>query len=132
MPRSQKKGTVEYYLGENSIHRQYEYQHDTDNKITGIIFTEHGSGGAQSYFLNLTFDDKVNPFYILWKETGLHFPDDTSGIWRNNIVFYPNNVMKVEEGGEIDFFMTMNYDTDGYPVFFSIDGGDSGAIGYNE
>jgi len=131
----------DYYYNDpesnNSLRRQYEYQYNTTSKITSIILTEYDPD-VRSFFYTYTFDDKVNPFYVLWKETGLHFPDDTGGIWRNNLVFYPNNVLRVESESKINFDMTMNYDTDGYPIFYNIhvyvgESSDrSGAISYNE
>ena len=67
----------------------------------------------------LTFDDKVNPFYTIWKSYGLplnlaygDLPDDT-------FVFFPNNLIVKENLQSQDIFrINYQYDDEDHPTFY--------------
>lgn len=116
----------------NELREMTTYQYNSNDEITHEIITTYSSSIYTNTYA-LTFDDKVNPFYIFWKNTNLYFLDNTGGFQRKNLMFYPNNVIKVEEGSSIEYDLTMTYNIDDYPTSFIVNTGsiDSGTIIYN-
>jgi len=66
----------EYDEGDSSsLEEAYLLQYDSEGKMTGMSIITYGST-IYTNFEEWTFDDKINPFYILWKNIGFILPKD--------------------------------------------------------
>lgn len=127
---------VEYtYQGDLVVEKREEgrylrYEYNAQNELTTIIWDESPSGG-ESHTLAVTFDDKVNPYYKVWKETKLTFWHSEDGPARFNLEFYPHNVLKLQEDvNDIWFSAFYTYDEDNYPVTMHVNEGVSSGNDY--
>lgn len=113
----------EYYGEDNSVDRYFRYEYNSQNEITTIIWDESPSGGS-SHTLQVTFDDKVNPYYKIWMDKKLTFWNAQDGPARYNLEFYPHNVLNLQEGVSDVWFNTYyTYDDDNYPIKMHINEG---------
>lgn len=110
-----------YFGGDNSVDRIFTYIYNNQNEITTIIWNESPSGGS-SHTLQVTFDDKVNPYYKIWEDTKLTFWNAQDGPARYNLEFYPHNILKLQEEGSTDIWYEAfyTYDEDNYPIIMNI------------
>ncbi len=93
------------------------YQYNSNNELTTIVEdrTNTQNGIIRTY--QVTFDNKVNPYYQIWKESKLTFLDSQSGLARFNLEFYPHNIINMQDAeGNIDYNATFTYDNDNYPM----------------
>jgi hypothetical protein len=112
-----------YYGSNNALKRHYQYIYNSDNKITTIIIDETPSGGG-SHTLQVTFDDKINPYYKIWQETKLTFWDAQDGPARYNLEFYPHNILSLKKStNDVWYNVFYTYDTDNYPITMYINEG---------
>jgi hypothetical protein len=112
-----------YYTDDNLVDRYFRYIYNSKNEIITIIWDESPSGGS-SHTLQVTFDDKVNPYYKIWKETKLTFWNAQDGPARHNLEFYPHNVLNLLEGAnDIWYSAYYTYDKDNLPITMHIDKG---------
>ena len=117
------------YYNEGSLFRYFQYGYNNQNELVTIILDESPSGGS-SHTLQVTFDDKVNPYYKIWQETKLTFlHTEPGGPADHNLEFYPHNVLNLQEGASDVWFNTnYTYDEDNYPITMNInEGGDAGS-----
>lgn len=106
----------DYFGEDNSVYRYYRYEYNDLNELITIIWDESPSGGS-SHTLEVTFDDKINPYYKIWKETKLTFWDAQDGPARFNLEFYPNNVLNLQEGTDDIWYNALyTYDEDDFPI----------------
>ena len=98
----------------------YRYEYNNQNELVTII-KDFTASGYNSHTLQVTFDDKVNPYYKLWKETKTVFLPQEGGLARHNLEFYPKNMLNLKEGVD-DIWMnaTYTYDEDNLPVTMDI------------
>jgi hypothetical protein len=116
-----------------SLYRYFRYEYNNQNELVTIIWDESPSGGS-SYNLQVTFDDKINPYYKIWKETKLTFWFAQAGPARHNLEFYPHNVLNLQEGvNDVWYNAYYTYDEDNLPITMYInDGAGAGANNYFE
>lgn len=98
---------------DNYIHIKYMYNSEgtLESYVKYDSYNSHTSSGT------LTSDDKINPFYHLWKNTGLLIPLNISGLTAYNVPYYPHNINEIKDGDEIDFKAQLTYDGE-YPVYY--------------
>ena len=111
------------------LDRIFTYIYNSQNEITTMIVNETPAGGS-TYTLQVTFDDKVNPYFKIWDETKLTFWME---FWGDNLEFYPHNVLKLQEEGESDvnYEAFYTYDADNYPIIMNITEGNSAGDNYS-
>ena len=111
-----------YYNG-GTLFRYFRYEYNNENELISIIWDESPSGGS-SHILQVTFDDKVNPYYKIWKESKLTFWNAQSGPARYNLEFYPHNVLSLQEGVNDTWYNAFyTYDEDNLPISMHINEG---------
>jgi hypothetical protein len=117
---------------DDTVYRIYTYIYNNQNEITTIIWNETPSGGS-SHTLQVTFDDKVNPYYKIWEESKLTFWHAEVGLARFNLEFYPYNILKLQEEGESDVWYEafFTYDRDNYPIIMNITEGNLAGDNYS-
>ncbi len=109
-----------YFHEDNSVDRYFRYEYNNQNELITIIRDESPSGGS-SHTLQVTFDDKVNPYYKIWKETKLTFWNAQDGPARYNLEFYPHNVLNLQKGvDDIWYNAFYTYDEDNLPITMHI------------
>lgn len=100
----------------------YRYEYNDQNELV-TIFEDFTASSPQrfSHTLQVTFDDKVNPYYKIWMETKTVFLSQEGGLARHNLEFYPHNMLSVKEGVD-DIWMNAvySYDKDNLPVTMDI------------
>jgi hypothetical protein len=111
----------EYHDG--SLYRYFRYEYNNQNELVTIIWDESPSGGS-SYTLQVTFDDKINPYYKIWKETKLTFWYAQAGPARHNLEFYPHNILSLKEGvNDVWYNALYIYNEDNLPITLRINEG---------
>ncbi len=120
-----------FYGEDNSVDRIFTYQYNNQNEITTIIWNETPSGGS-SHTLQVTFDNKTNPYYKIWEDTKLIFWNAQDGPARYNLEFYPHNILKLQEEGSSDIWYEAfyTYDEDNYPTIMNITEGNQEGSNY--
>jgi hypothetical protein len=113
----------EYHHGNHNLARHYQYIYNSDNKLTTIIWDETPGGGT-SHTLQVTFDDKINPYYKIWSDTKITFWDAPDGPARYNLEFYPHNILNLQKSAnDVWYNVFYTYDADNYPITMYINEG---------
>ena len=111
------------YFGGGSLDRYFRYEYNNQNELVTIIWDESPSGGS-SHTLQVTFDDKINPYYKIWKETKLTFWYAQAGPARHNLEFYPHNILSLKEGvNDVWYNAFYTYNEDNLPIIMHINEG---------
>ena len=106
-----------------NLYRYFRYLYNNQNELVTIIWDESPSGGS-SHTLQVTFDDKINPYYKIWKETKLTFWYAQDGPARHNLEFYPHNVLNLQKGvNDVWYNAYYTYDKDNLPITMHINEG---------
>ena len=106
-----------------SLDRYFRYEYNDQNELVTIIRDESSHGGS-SYTLQVTFDDKINPYYKIWKETKLTFWFAQAGPARYNLEFYPHNLLSLKEGANDVWYNSFyTYNEDNLPITLRINEG---------
>lgn len=120
---------VEYFYEDDLVvekrtsNHYFRYIYNNQNELVTIIWDESPSGGS-SHTLQVTFDDKVNPYYTIWKGSKLTFPNAQYGLARFNLEFYPHNILSLQEGvNNVWYNAFYTYDEDNYPITMHINEG---------
>lgn len=91
----------------------YSYEYNDKDELTTIIY----SGPSFSRKWDVKFDDKVNPFYKMWKEISFvpwNYWERSDGLLLD---FYPHNLVSlIESDGDIEYEIFYTYDEDDYPI----------------
>jgi hypothetical protein len=115
----------EYHDG--SLYRYFRYEYNNQNELVTIIWDESPSGGS-SHTLQVTFDDKINPYYKIWKETKLTFWYAQSTPASHNLEFYPHNLLSLKQGvNDVWYNAFYTYNEDKLPITLRINEG--GGVG---
>ena len=111
------------YYNDGSLFRYFRYEYNNQNELVTIIWDESPSGGS-SHTLQVTFDDKINPYYKIWKETKLTFWYAQAGPARHNLEFYPHNILSLKEGvNDVWYNALYIYNEDNLPITLRINEG---------
>ncbi|TXD53599.1 MULTISPECIES: RHS repeat domain-containing protein [unclassified Polaribacter] len=93
-------------------------------------FDTNGNPRKMNDPVTITYDNKVNPIYILFKKFGLFNVEMGNSLEgsRSGLYFSPNNIKEIidaDDSSEIFFSAIYSYDSDGYPISssFNVDGG---------
>jgi hypothetical protein len=118
------------YYSAGILGRYFRYEYNDQNELVTIIWDESPSGGS-SYTLQVTFDDKINPYYKIWKETKLTFWYAQAGLARHNLEFYPHNLLSLKEGvNDVWYNAFYTYNEDNLPITLRITEARGGAGDY--
>jgi len=105
------------------LRRYFRYEYNAQNELVTIIWDESPSGGS-SHTLQVTFDDKINPYYKIWKETKLTFWYAQSTPASHNLEFYPHNLLSLKEGvNDVWYNALYIYNEDNLPITLRINEG---------
>jgi hypothetical protein len=106
-----------------SLYRYFRYEYNNQNELVTIIWDESPSGGS-SHTLQVIFDDKINPYYKIWKETKLTFWYAQSTPASHNLEFYPHNLLSLKEGiNDVWYNALYTYNEDNLPITLRINEG---------
>lgn len=95
----------------NSLTDEFTYNNNQ------IIKQKHFSGSSKGEY-TFIYDDKINPYYVLYSKFGLLF-NSLYPLINNNIIYYnfmPNNVTKIYRDGNLYCSFSYQYDSENYPV----------------
>jgi hypothetical protein len=72
----------------------------------------------------VTFDDKINPYYKIWKETKLTLCYAQSTPASHNLEFYPHNLLSLKQGvNDVWYNAFYTYNEDNFPIASRINEG---------
>jgi hypothetical protein len=108
-----------WYNNYNNPHSTKEEVYTYNNEGKMVSYTALNSISGEIAYGNILTDNKINPFYGLWKKNGFIMPGTFSHLTDFNIPFEPHNVIKVYEGEEVDYNMYYEYDGN-YPNLYDI------------
>ena len=112
------------YDSNGRLFKIQEMNNGLDNgKLGTAIFSNFDSNDnplKMNFGLSYTYDDKVNPIYVLFKKYGF-FNVEMCNSFEEIRIFYvsPNNVKEIidtDDNNEIIFSAIYSYDSDGYPT----------------
>lgn len=96
---------------------EWVYTYNNEGKM--VSYTGLNSSSGEIIYGDIITDNKINPFYGLWKKNGFIMPGTFSHLTDFNIPFEPHNVIKVYEGEEVDYNLYYEYDGN-YPNLYDI------------
>ncbi|MGJ5642895.1 hypothetical protein [Formosa sp. S-31] len=109
-------GLVKDYIEEFGEGYEYNAGYERSAYFTydsnGTLLTSRNEDNTG--VLSYEFDDKINPFYPLWKSFG-YYMDPEIGIYDVTFTFFEHNPTKIFKNGELYFEASYTYDSDGYP-----------------
>lgn len=86
-------------------------------QITSLFICYYCDGDGLTY--TFEFDDKINPFYVLFQKYGLPLGKaiglENMGEYRGDF-FYKNNIKKLYINGELHYTASYQYNSNGYPT----------------
>lgn len=113
----------------------FVYEINNENPVAYIVRDFTNSSSVNRW--ELTFDDKVNPFYKDWAESFFPYPLLQLGSYtRENFCFFKNNIIQRDNLNTNETVtISYNYDSDNHPTFYRLitEQGDirSGTINYS-
>jgi len=111
------------YFSPGTLGRYFRYEYNNQNELVTIIRDESPQGGS-SHTLQVTFDDKINPYYKIWKDTKLTFWYAQSTPASHNLEFYPHNILSLKEGvNDVWYNALYTYNEDNLPITLRINEG---------
>lgn len=96
----------------NSLTDEFTYNNNQ------IIKQKHFGSGSRSGEYTFVYDDKINPYYVLYAKFGL-LNNSIYPLLYNNTIYYnfmPNNVTKVYLDGNLLCSFIYQYDNENYPL----------------
>ncbi|MGJ8760861.1 MAG: hypothetical protein ACSHXA_09965 [Polaribacter sp.] len=83
-------------------------------------FDSNGNPAKVNFGISYTYDNKVNPIYILFKKYGFFNIEMCNSLDDRRVLYVsPNNVKEIiddDNNNDVIFSAIYNYDSDGYPI----------------